>query len=331
MSSVHGDKDWLLVSFIVWHGDRRIHVRLYPGVRDTRDGRRSPVLKEIHSLIETRRWDELARRYPRCRALAPFRPAILENDATTFRQAPERFLAYQENGNTKATVDFYRTILKTHIWPTAEFSDKALKLIGASDITSLFEPLRQRGHHAQAANVRGVVSAVYNWARGERGSDGEYLVTDNPVTRTKPVRIEREEEELEPFTAEEARRIIGAARPGWERCVVTVALGSGLRPNENFGLKRVNIDLNARVVRVRQTFSRFGQDGVKNTRSRRDVNMSEPVHRALRGQLVGTELRSPWLSPVSASRQPHIPQRFSSKAWPQILKRAGVKHRNFYQ
>jgi integrase len=187
--------------------------------------------------------------------------------------------------------------------------------LGASDITSLFGPIRQRGHHAQAANVRRVVSAIFNWARGERGTDGDYLVADNPVTRTKPVRIEREEEDLDPFTAEEARRIIAAAQPGWERRVVTVALGSGLRPNESFGLKRINVDLYARVIRVRQTFSRFGQGRVKNARSRRDVKMSEPVYHALRDQLVGTELRSPWLWPVSRSRpQPHNPQRFSSKA-----------------
>jgi integrase len=332
VSSIHADRGWLLVSFVIWVGDCRIHVRLYPGVHDTREGRRSPVIKQIRELIEQRRWDELAKRYPKCKALAPFRPAVLQTDTTTFRQASDRFLAHQENANTQATVDFYRTILKTHTWPAAEFADKPLKLIGASDITGLFGPIRQRGHHAQAANVRRVVSAVFNWARGERGADGEYLVTENPVTRTKPVRIEREREEIEPFTVEEARRIVAAAQPGWERCVVTVALGSGLRPNENFGLKRVNVDLAARVIKVCQTFSRYGQGGVKNTQSRRDVDMTEPVFRALREQLVSTELRSPWLWPISRSRpQPHNPQGFSSKSWPKILKRAGVKHREFFQ
>ena len=74
---------------------------------------------------------------------------------------------------------------------------------------------------------------------------------------------------------------------------MTVALGSGLRPNENFGLKRVNVDLNARLIRVRQTFSRYGQGGVKNTQSRRDVDMTEPVFRALREQLVGTGFAAP--------------------------------------
>ena len=245
-------------------------MRLYPGIRDTRDGRRSPTLKEIHGLIEMRRWDELARRYPRCKALAPFRPAILERDATTFRQASARFLTHQQNTNTKATFDYYHFLLKAHIWSVAKFADKPLRLIGASDVSDLFGPIRERGHHAQAAKVQSTISAVFNWARSERGSDGEYLVTDNPVNRMKRVKVEREEDTIEPFTADEARAIIATARPGWERRIVTVAIGAGLRPSENFGLKRVNVDLSARIIRIRQTYSRRGPGGVKNQRSRRD-------------------------------------------------------------
>jgi hypothetical protein len=109
VSSIRGDKAWVLVSFIIWNGNQRIRVRLYPGIRDTRKGRRSPVIKEIRALIEARRWDELARCYP-CMALGPFRPAILERDATTFRQASERFLEYQRNTNAKGTVHFYKKI-----------------------------------------------------------------------------------------------------------------------------------------------------------------------------------------------------------------------------
>ncbi len=207
-----------------------------------------------------------------------------------------------------------------------------MKFIGATDVSNLLAPMRQRGHQAQAAVIRRVVSSVFNWARGERGADGECLITDNPVARMKPVKIERDEDQIEPFTADEARRIIAAAQSGWERRVVKVALGAGLRPNENLGLKRTNIDLGARVIRIRQTYSRYGQGGVKNTRSWRDVNMTEPVYRALREQLLDTELHSPWLWARSRSiPRPHHPSSFSDNRWPVILKPAGVKHRNFYQ
>jgi integrase len=166
---------------------------------------------------------------------------------------------FQRNTNSPGTVDYYQRNLKVHVWSVAEFSDKPLKLIGATDVSNLFGPLRQRGHQAQAAHVRRIVSAVFNWARGERGADGEYLITDNPVSRTKPVKIDRPEDGIEPFTAAEARKIIAAAKPGWERRIVTVSLGAGLRPNECFGLKRANVDLGARVIRIRQTYSLHGQ------------------------------------------------------------------------
>jgi integrase len=196
----------------------------------------------------------------------------------------------------------------------------------------VYGSLRERGHQAQASNLRRAIAAVFNWARGERGSDGEYLVNDNPVTRTKAIKVEQEEESVEPFAADEARRIIAAAHPGWERRIVTVALGAGLRPNENFGLKRTNIDLGARVIRIRQTYSRHGQGDVKTKRSRREVSTTEPVYRAPREQLLDTELHSPWLWPIGSSNpRPRDPRTFTQHHWTAILKRAGVKHRNFYQ
>ena len=127
-------------------GVHSTRVRLYPGIRATRDGERSATIKEIRKLIEMQRWAELAERFPKCKQLTPFRPALSRVDATTFRQASDRFLAYQSNANSEATVNFYLTILKSHILPASEFADKPLKLIGASDVTALFGPLRQRGY-----------------------------------------------------------------------------------------------------------------------------------------------------------------------------------------
>jgi integrase len=113
---------------------------------------------------------------------------------------------------------------------------------------------------------------------------------------------------------------------------VIVALETGLRPSETFGLKRTNIDLGDRVVRVRQTWSRYKEGAVKNRRSRRDVKMSEMAYRAFREQLAETELRFSWLWPISVLHPvPHNPQNFSRRYWKGILQRAAVPHREFYQ
>lgn len=367
MSSLHSDKGWLFVAFRL--GGRQ--VRLYLGLRDTRANRRSS--KGIEDLILRREWVELARKFPDCKHLTPYLPTP---DTTTFRQAAESFLEYQALTNKPATVEFYKRIIEKHITgPSLAFADKPIRLIGASDIAALYAPVAQRGHQAQAQNIRRVVSAVFQWARGEKGSDGDVLVGDNPVARTRPVVADRNSDrEIDPFTPEEITAIIGAARPGWERHLVTIAFETGLRPNELFGLKRKDIELAGEVpsrvsarsslalkfvggtslasLRVSQTYSRFGVGEVKNRGSRRTVPLSDAAVRALREQLAEVELRSPWLwpqsnvgvligdvpgSPTSEAGprvgyvKPHNPQNFSRRNWPAILKRAGIKHRAFYQ
>src|SRR6185437_15866076 len=112
--SFHSDKGWLVIAFRL--GGKQ--VRLYPGLRakDTRANMRAAraAIKEIRDLILRREWVELARRFPECKHLDQFRP-VFTQDTTTFRQAAERFLAFQADTNKPATVKFYRDIIETHI------------------------------------------------------------------------------------------------------------------------------------------------------------------------------------------------------------------------
>ena len=58
------------------------------------------------------------------------------------------------------------------------------------------------------------------------------------------------------------------------------------------------------MVRVCQTWSRYGEGSVKNRRSRRYVKMTEKAYRALREQVAETELRFTRLWPVSMIHPP---------------------------
>lgn len=327
MSSIHADRGWLVIAFRLTVNGRLVQVRLYPGIRDTRDGQRSPLLKEIRELIHFKRWPELAARFSRCKQLQSFR--MKEADRTTFREASERFLEHQGNINRPATVKFYRDIFQARIWSN-DFADKPLKLIGASDIAALMAPTYQSGRQGQAAKVKRAISAVFSWARGERGADGEYLALDNPATRLKHSRV-TSIDDIDPFTLEEIKAILSVTRIPIHRRIITVAFGAGLDPGENFGLKVADIDLAQRKIRVRQRFTRFGVGPVKNVRRVREVDMSEPVYRALREQVADIELRSPWLWARGPRGLPYNPQNFSRRAWKTILLRAQVKRRRFYQ
>jgi integrase len=327
MSSVHADRGWLFVAFRLMINGRTVQVRLYPNIRDTRDGRRSPLLKDIRELIQFKRWAELAVHFPRCKHLQPFR--ALDPDRTTFRVASERFLAHQANVNQPATVRFYRNPLHAHIWPS-EIADKPLKIIGPSDIAALIAPLQRSGRRDQAAKIKRTVAAVFNWARGEHADDGEYLVIDNPANRIRNPRG-KSDHDIDPFTPDEIKAILANARAPVDRRIITVAFGAGLDPGENFGLKIADIDFAERKIKIRQRYTRFGVGPVKNARRAREVDMIEPVCRALREQVGKIELRSPWLWARGPQGLPYNPQNFSRRAWKAALKQAGVKHRRFYQ
>ncbi|TQS43749.1 tyrosine-type recombinase/integrase [Cryptosporangium phraense] len=75
------------------------------------------------------------------------------------------------------------------------------------------------------------------------------ILTENPAELAKPPRIE--EEEIEPYTVEEAQRILLAAK-GPNRARWVLALALGLRQGEALGLKWEDVDLDGGYLRIRK-------------------------------------------------------------------------------
>lgn len=327
MSGLHADRGWLLLSLQVPTPDgepRRW--RHYLKLRDTRENRRraAKLVKEIESLASAGRWAEVARRFSHDAALAPFRPT--ESAEPTLRDVIDRFLRHQEASNAPGTVAYYRELFRG-LQVAFPCETHRVSKVTPAQIMGVLGALKAKGYAARANKLRGALSTLFTFAIREG------IAAHNPVRHTKPLRVRREADEVNPFSALEVSRIIGAARDGWERRLVTVALGTGLRPAELFGLKRADVDLGAHVLYVRRNLSRFGEGDVKTARSRRTIDLAEPVEAALRAQMAEVELRSEWLWPDTYHRRirPHSAHNFSRRNWPAILKRAGVAHREFYQ
>jgi integrase len=324
MGKVFANRGSLLVSFHVPRDGRRVRWRYYFGLPDTRDNRRraEAIAKEIREMIAAGRWADLADRFPNARPLASFRKPATE---LTFRELSERFLAQQKAVNAESTFTYYADALRVLIWPTS-LAAKPARLITAGDITLLLGEVKCARSTYRAKQARRVISAVFGYGLSD------YLVDENPVRRTKAPRTDEIEETVDPFTKEEVRLIIDAARKGRERRIVTVALGTGMRPGETFGLKRENVDLAVGVLYVRQTVGRRGEEGkVKTPKSRRTIQMTEPVRQALKEQLDDVQLKGPWVWLDARRGKPHSGREFARTNWSAILRRAGVTHRNFYQ
>jgi integrase len=338
MGKVFANRGSLVASLSLPRDGKRIRWRLFFGFADTRENRRKAeaIRKDVQELIAGGRWADLAARFPDAKELDCFR--VTPKSTPTFKAVAEKFLAQQVTLNAKGTSEYYRVLLEGHLYsfPIAEMP---IRLVAASDIASLLGEIKNKGHVARANKVRIALSAVFNFAMAERGADAEYLVVDNPVRRTKPLKRTQDDEGtdepggVDPFTREEVARVIHAGRDGWERRLVTVALGTGMRPGETFGLKRADIDLSARTIRVRRSLSRFGVGAVKTLKSRRTVDMAPAVYEAIKEQLDQVQLRSDWVWPdlYHHKVRPHSPHNFSRRNWPAILKRAELTHREFYQ
>lgn len=143
---------------------------------------------------------------------------------------------------------------------------------------------------------------------------------------------QRPREELEPFESWAEIAAIGDELDEHDRSLVYVAVGTGLRPEELFGLERRDLDLDRRVIYVRRAWAKGRLKAyTKTDRSTRNVPLRKIVVDHLAAQLgrVGETQRTivfPWQSPkdrieINAWRR---------RRWRPALEAAGLKVRGPY-
>lgn len=135
----------------------------------------------------------------------------------------------------------YRTAVYRHLIPNlgAHKIDK----VQPEHFEKLYRKMQQNGLKAATAHQ---VHRTARTAFGEAQRRGH--LTRNPVALAKPPRIE--EEEVQPFTVEEARRILAAATRRRNGVRFAMALALGLRKGEALGLKWSRVDLENGLLRT---------------------------------------------------------------------------------
>jgi integrase len=97
--------------------------------------------------------------------------------------------------------------------------------------------------------------------------------------------------EMHPLSAEEARRLLDAARRDRFEALYVLGIHTGMRRGELLGLKWDDVDLEDATVRVRRTLTRIDNGRrlalgpPKNKKSRRTVRLTERAVEALRSHL----------------------------------------------
>ena len=148
----------------------------------------------------------------------------------------------------------------------------------------------------------------------------------SPYHGIKSLKVPRTD--VEPFSIEEVRQIIGTVRPDFRNYYI-VRFFTGMRTGEIDGLQWDHVDFQRRQILVRQALVRGQLEYTKNDGSFRTIEMSQMVIDALTEQKKATGN----MSFVFCTRngQPLSHNNVTKRVWYPLLRHLGLRKRRPYQ
>ena len=193
----------------------------------------------------------------------------------------ERWLEECVKGTVRAsTLDRYKYTIEPHIKPA--LGRMKLKSLTPAHVRGFYREKLDTGLAPAAVHK---MHAVLHKALDQAVADG--LIPRNAADALKLPRIDREE--ITPLTAEEANRLIEAARGDRLEALYVLAIHTGLQQGELLALNWEDLDLEAGTLQVRRTLTRRGGKHFlaepKTKKSRRTVRLTAGAIAALQGHL----------------------------------------------
>lgn len=178
-------------------------------------------------------------------------------------------------------LDNYMSIAKIHLRPT--FGRKRVSKLTTADVDSLVSEKLDAGLSTSTVRrIRSVLSAALDQA--VRWG----VVGRNVVSFTRGPKETRSEGRT--LTPEQARKLLDEVRGRRLEAFYITMLALGLRPGEALGLSWDAVDFKGKVLMVRKALKRERNQlvvgEVKTAKSRRSVNLPQPVVTALRAHKV---------------------------------------------
>ena len=334
MAWLESNRGRLLIGFR-YRGER---CREYLDLDDNRDNHRiaARTLKEIEGELASGKFDYAAR-FPESPRLAHFGltpqpvPAAQEDqkpETPTLGEFAELWLEERRTVLTLATAYDYNRLIKALLLP-APLARKSINQIDDGDINRfLGELMKRKGLNAQLIGPRRInmmisrLRTIFSIAKRRK------LIAEDPMVFVKNLREPKGE--VDPFTLEEAERLIGAAT-GQDRAIITILIFCGLRPNEAFALRWEDVDFDREQLRIRRSIHRFAGIGLpKTASSEREVDMLPLVVDELQEQRSRTQLRGDLVF-LNDTGGPIDLTNFRDRNWKRILVKASLRRRTVYQ
>ncbi len=290
----------------------RIEAARTLGLLDAEGHRLGQLLAEAGAAVPVRRGGVAA---AKCEVIGP---------AYSLRASAADWLARSAPRWRLSTAQAMRDVVSAHLLP--RLGERDVRALTHDDLLDLraalsrgFDGIRARGPRT-VNKVMSVLAAIL--ADAARRFDFV-----SPAADLRPLRVRRTE--VLPFAPAEVQALLRAAPPEYGH-YLAVRFFSGLRSAEVNGLKWCHVDFDAGLILVRETFARGRVDQVKSEASRREVQMSSVLRKALRAQEALTRDRGEYVF-CNRDGRPIDARNFARRVWYPLLHQLGLQPRRPYQ
>lgn len=207
--------------------------------------------------------------------------------------------------------------LRAQVKRLEEYFHGDVRKITRGDVRDFAEAMLRSTSPKTTRKYLGVLAAILDVA-----IDYEAIST-NPAKKI-PLPA-HEEQERDPFSAEEVDMLLEAAE-GWFRNYLAVAFYTGARPGEILAIKKEDIDLHNKTIRVERSL-RNGRVTTPKTRfSVRTIPIFDSLMPFIRGQLL---MATDWLFPNDSGSH-FTGSRTPRHHWSKLIEKLGIPYRDMY-
>lgn len=205
---------------------------------------------------------------------------VFDAGALTVGEYLGRWLKDVRDTVRQSTYQRYEYAIRPHIKPA--LGRTKLKDLTPANLRWLYHDKLDSGLAPATVHK---LHVVLHKALAQAVSDG--LIPRNVAAGMKLPKLTREE--IDPLSAEEARRLLEAARGDRLEALYVLALSTGMRQGELLGLKWDDVDLEGGLLRVRRTLTKAGKVFTtaepKTKKSRRTIRLTAAAIDALKAHL----------------------------------------------
>ena len=243
----------------------------------------------------------------------------------TFKDFTATWLTERQIEWRRSHLKVLKCTLDGHLLP--HFGDRPVGTITKADIlafrTKLADLPGRTGPKMSPKRINGILAPM----RQILAEAADRYGFVSPALNLKPLRLRKTD--VEPFTLEQVQQMLATVRPDW-RNYFTVRFFTGMRTGEAHGLKWKYVDLDKRLILIRETFVLGEDEYTKTDSSQRDIRMTQVVFEALQDQYLATGQLSEYVF-CNREGKPLDNDNFGSRVWYPLLRHLGLKKRRPYQ